>query len=468
MLVAIRQSKINKHNFLFTRIRKRSKILVNFWRARNFQFLSGGKMKYSNYVDLSYKPKKTDVICEFLFKPARNVSVKEAAGAVAAESSIGTWTDVVEAPARIRELAARVFFIKGDEIKIAYPIELFEKNSIPQILSSIAGNIFGMKAVDSLKLMDIDFPKEIVNSFSGPRYGIEGIRKLLRVPNRPLIGTIVKPKLGMNEHEHSQCAFKAWVGGVDIVKDDENLTSQPFNKFLTRVRETLKQRDHAENLTGEKKIYMPNITAETEEMIRRARFVKSLGGEYVMVDILSCGWSALQTLRHYNNELNLVIHAHRAGYAALSRNKNHGISMLVIAKLARLVGVDQLHIGTVVGKMDTPKEEVVALDQEMEKKLINQNLGGHILEQNWYDMKPVMAVASGGLHPGHVPYLVKTLGRNLIMQMGGGIHGHPDGTIAGAKACRQALDATMKKISLNEYAKTHRELRIALEFFKKK
>lgn len=422
-------------------------------------------MKYLDYVDLSYKPKKSDILCEFSFKPAKGISAKEAAGAVAAESSIGTWTDVTDAPESINNLAAKVFYLNNNQIKIAYPIELFEKNSVPQIMSSVAGNIFGMKAVDSLKLEDIEFPEEIIKSFLGPKFGINGIRKILRVPKRPLIGTIVKPKLGLNESEHAEMAFKAWVGGCDIVKDDENLTSQPFDKFLTRIKYTLEKRDQAEKLTGEKKIYMPNITAETEEMIRRARFVKAHGGEYVMVDIISCGWSALQTLRNYNEELGLVIHAHRAGYAALSRNKNHGISMLVIAKLARLIGVDQLHIGTIVGKMDTPKGEVISIDQEMENRLIKKEQKGHVLEQNWYNIKPVFAVASGGLHPGHIPYLVEHLGDNIIIQCGGGIHGHPFGTIAGARAARQALDASMKKIPLKKYAETHLELKTALNYF---
>jgi len=421
-------------------------------------------MNYLSYIDLKYKPRKDDVICEFFIEPNK-CDIKLAAGAVAAESSIGTWTNVTEAPPRIDKLAAKVFSINGNYIKVAYPGILFEKGNVPQILSSIAGNIFGMKAVKNLKLLDFHLPEKIVNSFPGPAYGIEGIRKILNVKNRPLLGTIIKPKIGLNEKEHSIMAYKAWIGGCDIVKDDENLTSQSFNKFLTRVKETLKKRDIAEKITGEKKIYMPNITAETSEMLRRARFVKSLGGEYVMVDIISCGWSALQTLREANKDLKLVLHAHRAGYAALSRNPKHGISMLVIAKLCRLIGLDQLHIGTIVGKMETPRIEVISLDQEIENRMIKTNPAGHILEQKWFDIKPTMAVCSGGLHPGHVPYLVKNLGKNIIIQMGGGIHGHPLGTIAGAIAARQSLEATIKNISLEKYAETHFELKKALEFF---
>jgi len=421
-------------------------------------------MKYLDYVDLNYKPSKSDLICEFYLEPSK-CSMKEAAGAVASESSIGTWTEVSTSNPEIEKLAAKVFSIKGNIIKIAYPYELFEPGNMPQILSSIAGNIFGMKTVKNLRLLDVHFPYTLVKSFSGPEHGIEGIRKLLHVHSRPLVGTIVKPKLGLDEKGHANVAFQAWLGGCDIVKDDENLSNQSFNNFKKRVIATLKARDVVEKITGERKVYMPNITAETKEMLHRADFVKSLGGEYVMVDILSCGWSSLQTLVNYNKKFKLVLHAHRAGHAALTRNPKHGISMLVIAKICRLIGLDQLHIGTMIGKMEGGNE-VVSIDQEIEKSLIKKNPASHVLEQKWYNLKSVFAVCSGGLHPGHVRFLVKHLGKNIIMQFGGGIHGHPNGTIEGAKAVRQAVDAVMQGINLKEYAKNHEELKIALDFFK--
>ncbi|MEM2368838.1 MAG: type III ribulose-bisphosphate carboxylase [Candidatus Pacearchaeota archaeon] len=423
-------------------------------------------MKYVDYVDTSYEPEKDDLICIFYLEPWK-CSIKEAAGAVAAESSIGTWTEI-SVPKSIEKLAAKVFSIKKNIVKIAYPKELFEPGNMPQILSSIAGNIFGMKIVKNLKLLDVHFPKKLVKSFPGPLYGIKGIRKLLRVKKRPLIGTIIKPKLGLNEKRHAQLAYNAWIGGCDIVKDDENLSSQSFNKFEKRVIETLKARDLAEKVTGERKVYMANITAETQEMLNRAEFVKRVGGEYVMVDIMTLGWSALQTLRKFNDQLKLVLHAHRAGHAALTRNPKHGISMLVIAKISRLIGLDQLHIGTIIGKMEGPKKEVIAIDQEIEKNLIRKDEAGHILEQRWFNKKPMFAVCSGGLHPGHVPFLMQHLGNNIIIQFGGGIHAHPNGTIAGARACRQAIEAVMQGKSLEEQAKIYGELYDALEFFKKK
>jgi ribulose-bisphosphate carboxylase large chain len=241
-------------------------------------------------------------------------------------------------------------------------------------------------------------------------------------------------------------AYQAWVGGLDIVKDDENLTSQPFNHFSKRIVETLKMRDRAERETGEMKMYMPNISADVDTMLKRANFVKECGGEYIMVDILTVGWSALQTLREANKDLKLVMHAHRAGHAAFTRNPNHGISMVVIGDIARLIGLDQIHIGTVVGKMHGPKDEVLSTEMEIEKRFVTEQ--GHCLAENWLDKKPVFAVCSGGLYPGTVQYLVKTLGKDIIMQAGGGVHGHKKGTVAGAMAMRQAADAATDGIPL--------------------
>jgi ribulose-bisphosphate carboxylase large chain len=306
-----------------------------------------------------------------------------------------------------------------------------------------------MKAVKNLRLEDIDFPYEIIKSFSGPLFGIKGIRKLLKVPKRPLIGTIIKPKLGLNEKEHAKVAYEAWVGGVDIVKDDENLSNQKFNNFSKRVIETLKMRDKAEKETGERKVYMPNITSESDMMLQRTNFVKEAGGRYLMVDIITVGWSALQTLRNVNNDLKLVLHAHRAGHAALTKNLKHGISMRVISKLTRIVGLDQLHVGTAVGKMSETKQEVLENCDALRNKM--------------YNLKTVMPVASGGLHAGMIPSLIKIFGNDFVIQAGGGIHGHKKGTRAGAISMRQALNAFMNNIPLKQYAKKHKELSIALK-----
>jgi ribulose-bisphosphate carboxylase large chain len=169
-----------------------------------------------------------------------------------------------------------------------------------------------------------------------------------------------------------------------------------------------------------------------------------------MIDILTCGFSALQTLRKQNHKL--VIHAHRAGHAAVTKNPKHGISMRVLSKIARIIGVDQLHVGTVVGKMFETKEEVAQNCEALENKKIG--------------VKPVLPVASGGLYPGLVPELIEFFGKDFIIQAGGGIHGHKDGTVAGARAMRQAVEASLKGVKLEDFANTHVELRGALETWK--
>jgi len=362
----------------------------------------------------------------------------------------------------MRAYCPHVFSVnkKTNEIKIAYPVDLFEPGNIPQILSSIAGNIYGMKAIENLRLQDITFPKSLVKSFPGPKFGIKGIRKILNIKDRPLVGTIVKPKVGLTAEQHAKVAYSSWLGGCDIVKDDENLTSMSFNKFNKRIELTLALKEKAEKITGEKKVYMPNITAPTTEMIKRAHFVKDHGGRYIMIDILTAGWSAVQTIRDL--DLGLVIHAHRAMHGALTRNPRHGISMLTLAKLARLAGADQLHIGTAVGKMEGTAAEIQEIEEEIEDQIMLPKKKYHILEQKWHGLKPVFAVCSGGIHPGLVPGLIRLMSKNIIIQAGGGIHGHPDGTSAGAKAIRQAVDAVMNKKSLKQYAQTRMELKKAL------
>ena len=415
-------------------------------------------MLYDEYLNLRYKP-RDDIVCLFRVEPAKGLTIKEAAERIAAESSIGTWTEIPKLK-YVRGLEAKVFSIRGEYVKIAYPSILFEKGNMPNILSSVAGNIFGMKDVSALRLEDIQFPKSIIKSFSGPLYGIKGIRKLLRVKKRPFIGTIIKPKLGLKTKEHAKSAYESWIGGCDFVKDDENLSSQSFNKFEDRLLKTLEMKDKAQEETGEKKAYLINVTAETEEMIRRAELVKRQGAKFIMIDMLTVGFSALQTLSKENKSLKLEIHGHRAMHAALTRNKEHGISMMVLADIARLIGIDSLHIGTGIGKMDSEIKEIYEIEEEIEENFVRETKTR--LQQRWYHIKPVLAVCSGGLHPGHVQFLIKHLGNDISIQAGGGIHGHPYGSIAGARAMRQAVDACMNKISLEKYALTHWELREAL------
>jgi ribulose-bisphosphate carboxylase large chain len=420
-------------------------------------------MAYSGFVDLSHIPEEDELVALFYVEPAEGISVEEAAARVASESSNGTWTDLPTMSERIRKLSAKVFKIDGRWFLVSYPVELFELGNMPQIWSSIAGNIFGMKAVSRLRLEDVFWPKDIVRSFKGPKFGLNGVKNIMKVEKRPILATVPKPKVGMTSEEQAEAAYEIWCGGVDLLKDDENLTSQSFNRFERRIRLMMEMRRKAEKETGEKKSYLVNITAPYEEMKRRLRLVADYGNEFVMVDILTAGWSALQSIRDLAEENGLAIHAHRAFHAAFDRIREHGVSMKVVAESARLIGVDNIHIGTVVGKLESPLEEVMSLIKIIRDEKVEENWDMKLLRKDWLDIKPVMPVSSGGLHPGLIPEIMRIFGGDVIIQAGGGVLGHPDGPKAGAKALRQAMEAVLEGVDLEEYAKKHQELRRALE-----
>ncbi|MFA6534587.1 MAG: type III ribulose-bisphosphate carboxylase [Patescibacteria group bacterium] len=421
---------------------------------------------YKGYIALNYQPDYDhDVVVTYFVKPARGQKFETVAEAIAGESSIGTWTHLDTLTDAVKaKLSPHIFVVdkKRGFIKIAYPLDLFEPGNIPQILSSIGGNVFSMKIVEHLRLEDIEFPKSLIDSFPGPELGINGIRKLIGIKNRPLVGSIMKPKVGLSAKQYGDLAYQTWSGGVDVIKDDENLTSLSFNKFEDRADEVLKAKKKVERETGEKKVYVFNITAPVDIALQRAKYVKRKGGNCIMVDIVTMGWSAIQYIRKQN--LGLIIHGHRAGHSTFTKDPSHGISMLVIAKLSRLAGIDQLHTGTVVGKMEGGPEEVSVIDH-----FLHEDDGVvDLLHEDWSKIKPTMPIASGGLHPALAFPLIEMLGQDLIINFGGGIHGHPDGSHAGALAARAAVEAASKGISLKEAVKTNPELKVAVEYWSKK
>ena len=418
---------------------------------------------YKDFIQTNYTPSKTDLIMLYKVKPAEGFTFKDAVGRIASESSVGTWTTLYTITENVRKIMARAYKLEPPYAWIAYSIDLFEKGSIPQLISSIAGNIFGMKAVENVKLLDLKLPKEYLESFNGPQYGLNGVKKLLEIHDRPILATVPKPKVGLTPEETGKISYEALIGGIDLIKDDENLTSLSFNKFDARLKQVMKAIEKAENETGEKKGYLINITGETEEMKKRLKLVSDYGNKFIMIDILTAGWAALQTIRKTAQDYKLAIHAHRAFHAAFTRSHNHGMSMKVIARLSRTIGVDHLHIGTVVGKLVSPQEEVVSLRDTLTKLNEEDSNEKPSLGMNWGSIKPVAPVSSGGLHPGLLPEVMRILGTNIIIQVGGGIWGHPDGGEAGAKAVRQAVEAYQNSISLEEYAEKHRELKRALE-----
>ncbi len=417
---------------------------------------------YMDFVDTGYEPARNELKALFYCEPAEGVSREEAAGRIASESSTGTWTTLYSLPKRMKDLQATVYDIQGTYAMIAYPLDLWERGNAAQLQSGIAGNIFGMKALRNLRLIDVSFPREYLDGFKGPQFGMEGIRKMMRVSGRPLTGAVPKPKVGYDAREHAKIGYETWMGGFDFVKDDENLTSMSFNRFEDRVTEMTRMRDKAEQETGDVKSAFLNITADIATMQERARMLAEHNWTYAMIDVVVAGTSAVQTMRDYCSDLGLAIHAHRAMHAAFSRNRKHGITMQFLAKLMRLVGVSQIHTGTAVGKLTGSKKEVALLANVLRDQKVKAV--PHILvDQDWGSIRSAFPVSSGGLHPGLVPDVLDIYGKELVLLVSGGIHGHPDGTRAGAIATMQAVEAWSDGMSLDEKAHSSPELARALE-----
>jgi ribulose-bisphosphate carboxylase large chain len=403
-----------------------------------------------------------EVIAKYTIKS--KLPLEEAAKRIAEEESTGTWTHVSTTTKSIeKKYSARVGAIDRDKgtVEVHYPLADFDLKigGIPQVLSIVAGNLFGLSSLDGVRLIDVDFPKPFVQQFGGPNFGIDGVRKLIGTTKdkRPHIGTIIKPKIGLSPKQTAEVAYEAAMGGIDFIKDDETLVSQSFCSLEKRVAAVMDKLDEVRSQTKRNVLYACNVTST--DVLETAEKAVKAGANCLMIDVMTCGFGSLQMLA--KNFKKYPIHVHRTMHGAVDRSKDFGIDFLVFAKLVRLAGGDQLHIGSVLGKMEGAKDYVVAIEEAIEKPVIKQHAG--LLGANWHGMKPVFAVSSGGLHPGMVPELVKLLGKNIVIQAGGGVHGHPFGTRAGAVAMRQSLDAAMKGVPLQKYAKDHVELAKALE-----
>jgi ribulose-bisphosphate carboxylase large chain len=402
------------------------------------------------YYDADYVPKDTDVLCAFRVTPQEGVDPIEAAAAVAGESSTATWTvvwtDRLTAHEHYQAKAYRVDPIPGTPGQymayIAYDLDLFEEGSIANLTSSIIGNVFGFKALKALRLEDMHIPTQYVKTFQGPAHGIVMEREYLNKFGRPLLGATVKPKLGLSARNYGRVVYEALRGGLDFTKDDENINSQPFMRWRDRFLFCMEAVTRAEAASGEIKGHYMNVTAaDMESMYERAEFAKEIGSVIVMID-LTVGYTAMQSMAKWARRNGVILHLHRAGHSTYTRQKTHGVSFRVIAKWCRLIGVDHVHAGTVVGKLegdprttagyyDTLRENFVPLDPSK----------GIYFDQGWASMPGVMPVASGGIHAGQMHQLLHLLGEDVVLQFGGGTIGHPDGIAAGAIANRVALEA---------------------------
>ena len=411
-----------------------------------------GVMEYRKmgYWEPDYVPKDTDVICLFRITPQDGVDPIEAAAAVAGESSTATWTvvwtDRLTACELYRAKAYRVDPVPNAEDQffayIAYDLDLFEPGSISNLTASIIGNVFGFKPLKALRLEDMRMPVAYLKTFDGPATGIVVERERLDTYGRPLLGATVKPKLGLSGRNYGRVVYEALKGGLDFTKDDENINSQPFMHWRDRFLYCMEAVNRAQAMTGEVKGTYLNVTAGTmEQMYERSEFAKELGSVVVMIDLV-IGYTAIQSMSKWARDNDVILHLHRAGHSTYTRQKNHGVSFRVIAKWMRMAGVDHIHAGTVVGKLEGDPRTITGIYDTLRETYVPQNLeNGIFFDQDWASLNRVMPVASGGIHAGQMHQLIHYLGDDVVLQFGGGTIGHPHGIEAGATANRVALEA---------------------------
>jgi len=405
------------------------------------------------YWDADYEPKDTDVLCAFRITPQEGVDAIEAAAAVAGESSTATWTVVwTDRLTPYEHYRAKAY--KVDEVPgipgqylalIAYDIDLFEEGSIANLTSSIIGNVFGFKALKALRLEDMRIPTAYVKTFPGPPHGIVMEREYLDKFGRPLVGATTKPKLGLSAKNYGRVVYEALRGGLDFTKDDENINSQPFMRWRDRFVHSMEAVQRASAMTGEVKGHYMNVTGATmEDMYERAEFAKEIGSIIIMMD-LTVGYTAMSSMSKWCRANGMILHLHRAGHGTYTRQKNHGVSFRVIAKWCRLLGVDHIHAGTVVGKLEGDPDMIRGYyDVCRQRYNVANPQTGLYFDQDWASLPGVMPVASGGIHAGQMHQLLHYLGEDSILQFGGGTIGHPMGVAAGATANRTAVEAIIQ------------------------
>jgi len=402
------------------------------------------------YWDATYTVKTTDVLALFRISPQPGVDPVEATAAVAGESSTATWTvvwtDLLTACDVYRAKAYRVDPVPNTPDQyfgyIAYEIDLFEEGSLANITASIIGNVFGFKAVKALRLEDMRIPFAYLKTFQGPATGVIVERERMDKFGRPLLGATVKPKLGLSGKNYGRVVFEGLKGGLDFLKDDENINSQAFMRWRERFLYCQEGIQRAAAATGEVKGSYLNITAGTmEEVYTRAEYARELGSIVVMIDLVM-GYTAIQSAAIWARENDMLLHLHRAGNSTYARQKNHGINFRVICKWMRMSGVDHIHAGTIVGKLEGDPLMVQGFYETLLCVKSEVNLPkGLFFAQDWASLRKCMPVASGGIHCGQMHQLINYLGDDVVLQFGGGTIGHPDGIQAGATANRVALEA---------------------------
>jgi len=338
------------------------------------------------------------------------------------------------------------------EVTLSWPLEN-PGPSLPNLLATVAGNLFELKPFSGLKLLDVSLPPAFLNRYQGPQFGVSGTRRLTGVQGRPLIGTIIKPSIGMSPEDTAAQVRTLAQAGIDFIKDDELQSDGPHCSFEERASAVLKVlRDHADR-TGKQVMYAANLTGDLDQMLRRHDHVLANGGICIMVSMNSIGLPALKVLRAHSQ---LCIHGHRNGWGIYGRSPAIGMSFVAYQKFWRLAGVDHTHVNGLRNKFCESDESVMASARACLTPMFPPPHAGC----------EIMPVFSSGQTARQAADTYQELGSaDLIYAAGGGILGHPLGPAAGVESLQQAWEAAIKGIPITEFAAAHPELRTALEAF---
>jgi ribulose-bisphosphate carboxylase large chain len=337
------------------------------------------------------------------------------------------------------------------EIVLSFPFENVGAN-LPTLIATVCGNLYELSEHSGLKLRDVELPAEFGQAYPMPQFGIEGTRKLAGVYNRPLLGTIVKPSVGLTPEQTGELVKELAEAGIDFVKDDELMSHSPHSPLPDRVRAVMRViNDHADK-TGKKVMFAFNLTDDLDKMLRHHDTVLQAGGTCIMVSLNSVGYPALTELRKHSQ---LPIHGHRNGWGMYTRHPALGIEFPAYQKFWRLAGADHLHVNGLRNKFWEPDESVEKSIRACQTPLFGNDT--------------VMPVLSSGQWAGQIPDSYRTVGSGDFMYLaGGGIMAHPSGPSAGMLALRQAWDAAVAGVPLETYAETHSELKQALDKYGKR
>jgi ribulose-bisphosphate carboxylase large chain len=337
------------------------------------------------------------------------------------------------------------------EITVSWSIENFGQN-LPTLVSTVAGNLYELREFSGLKLLDLDIPESFAKAFVGPRFGIEGTRRLTDVHRRPLIGTIIKPSIGLAPRQTAELVEQLVSAGIDFIKDDELMQSPPHSPFDERVDAVMAVINRHTSRTGKKAMYAFNITDEIDAMCRNYEKVVVAGGTGCMMSLNSVGLAGVKKIC---DQCQLAVHGHRNGWGALNRHPYLGIEFPAYQKLWRLAGVDQLHVNGIANKFWEDDDSVVRSIEACQKPM-------HHLAT----ILPVVSSGQTGLQAPETYRRTKTV--DLLYMAGGGIMAHPGGPGAGVRALHQAWEAAVGGVELNDYARDHSELARQIEKFGKK